>query len=215
MWAPPDPGPRAGGLEPADLGPDPLTALRAWLEAARASGEPQPEAMALATVTADGRPRARMVLLRELGPAGLTFFTSYASDKGWELRQRPLAAVVFHWPSLHRQVRCEGTVRRLTRALSRAYFDTRPHGSRVSAAISPQSRPVPDRAWLERESQAYAARHPDRVPLPADWGGFRLRPDRIEFWQGRRDRLHDRIRFSRRRGPRRMGALWSVERLGP
>ncbi|HVA21036.1 MAG TPA: pyridoxamine 5'-phosphate oxidase [Candidatus Micrarchaeia archaeon] len=196
-------------LEPGDLGPDPLAALRRWLAAARAAGELQPEAMTLATVAADGAPRARMVLLKGLDPSGLTFFTNHASDKGRELAHLPLAAAVLYWPRLHRQVRCEGTVRRISRQDSRAYFESRPRGARVSAAISPQSRPVPDRAWLEARSRAYADRHPAKIPLPLAWGGFQLRPARVEFWQGRRDRLHDRLRFTR------AGSGWVVERLAP
>jgi len=197
------------GLELPAFGADPLAALAAWLEAARAGGEPEPEAMALATVTAAGEPQVRMVLLKRVDARGLTFFSNYRSDKGRQLAAVPRAAVALFWPGLHRQVRCSGAVGRTPRAESLAYFSTRPYGAQVSAAISPQSRPVPSRGWLEERSRVHAARHPDTVPLPAGWGGYRLRPDRVEFWQGRPDRLHDRLRFTRAEGG------WQGERLAP
>ncbi len=197
-------------LEPEHLGPDPLAALARWAESAIAAGEAEPAAMALATVAEDGAPRVRMVLLKQIGPDGLVFFTNHGSDKGRQLAADPRCAIALSWPILHRQVRGEGVARRIARPETVAYFASRPHGARVSAAVSPQSRPISSRRWLEARSRAYAARHPDTVPLPRDWGGYRLRPDRLEFWQGRRDRLHDRLRFTRD-----ADGGWRVERLAP
>ncbi len=197
-------------LEVEQLDPDPVRAFADWLTDATAAGEPQPEAMALATAGPGGAPAVRMVLLKGWDARGLVFFTNYESAKGADLARNPQAAVAFFWPRLHRQVRVTGSVARISRRDSAAYFETRPHGARIGALASPQSQVLPDRAALEARVQALAARYPERVPLPASWGGYRIRPTVVEFWQGRRDRLHDRVRY-------RLGRAggWSRQRLAP
>ncbi len=201
--------PRPAALDPETLGPEPLAALRRWL--ADAGAERLDEvAMTLATATRDGRPSARIVLLRGLD-TGLVFFTSYASRKGDELESNPRAAAVLHWPAAHRQVRIEGPVERVSPAESDAYFVQRPPGHRLSAIASPQSRVVRDRRELEAAVAALLERYRHAPPpRPADWGGYRLLPDCVEFWQGRPHRLHDRLRYRRTpEGP------WRIERLAP
>jgi pyridoxamine 5'-phosphate oxidase len=196
-------------MDELELGPDPIAALEVWLrDAERASAGPQ--TMTLATATADGRPSARIVLLRGLDERGLTFFTNRASRKGRELEENPRAALVLHWWELGRQARVEGAVERVDDAESRAYWETRPRESRVAAWASPQSRPLADRAALDALYDAAAARFgAGEVPLPDFWGGYRVVPDAIEFWRHRDDRLHDRIRFER------TAAGWRRERLAP
>jgi pyridoxamine 5'-phosphate oxidase len=189
---------------------DPLDLFRAWFEAARRAGIFLPEAMTLATATADGRPSARMVLLKGAGEDGFVFFTNYESRKAEELEANPRAALVFHWAILERQVRIEGTVRRIPQDRSHAYFETRARGSRLGAWASLQSRPLPDRAELEARYREIEARYgDDPVPCPPHWGGYRVVPDALEFWQGRMSRLHDRFRWTR------AGEAWTVERLYP
>ena len=193
-----------------DLDPDPLRQFGLWFEEAREAGIEAPEAMALATSTSDGRPSVRMVLLKGASEQGFAFFTSRASRKGGELAENPRAALVFHWWPLGRQVRIEGRVEPVSDDESMAYFDTRPLPSRLAAWASPQSRPLTDRAELERLYAGAAARFPDaHVPLPPDWGGYRVVPDSYEFWQHGEDRLHDRIRYGR------SGEGWMRERLAP
>jgi len=166
--------------------------------------------MTLATATPRGKPSARMVLLKGFGPRGFVFFTSYRSRKGRELEANPRAALVIYWHPLHRQVRIEGRVRRLGSAESDTYFASRPRGSQLGAAVSPQSRVIPDRASLDRALRSLEGRlRGAPVPRPSDWGGYRLVPDRIEFWEQRENRLHDRIRYRRSRG------AWIGERLAP
>ena len=168
-----------------------------------------PEAMALATAASAGRPSVRMVLLKAADERGFAFFTNLESRKGVELAANPSAALLFHWQPLRRQVRVEGSVVRVPNEEAAAYFATRPLGSRIAATASPQSRPIADRAELERLVEAARARFPDEVPLPAHWGGFRVVPDAYEFWEHGDDRLHDRIRYARAE------SAWSRVRLAP
>jgi pyridoxamine 5'-phosphate oxidase len=190
-------------LREQDAADDPLRQFRAWLADERLDN------VALATATPDGAPSVRMVLLKDITERCLTFFTGYESRKGGELAANPRAALLLYWPALGRQVRIEGAVQRLDPAESDAYWATRPSGSRVSAAASPQSRVVADRAELERRVADVRDRYGDEPPRPETWGGFRLEPEVWEFWQHRDDRLHDRLRY------RRDGESWVRERLAP
>jgi pyridoxamine 5'-phosphate oxidase len=201
-----------GGLDEGDLAPTWSAQFRRWFDDAAANGVGEPNAMVLATAGADGRPDARIVLLKGLDESGLRFYTGLASAKGRELAANPYASVVFPWHDLQRQVRIDGPVHRLTDAEADAYFATRPWGSQVSAAARPQSQVIASRADLDAAREAVVAQHPEGtpVPRPAHWGGYRLEPERVEFWQGRRDRLHDRLVY--RRGD---DATWVVERLTP
>jgi pyridoxamine 5'-phosphate oxidase len=192
-------------LDRRDLNADPVAQLRAWLEEARGEGIELPEAMTLATATRDGAPSARTVLLKDVGERGLSFFTNYESRKGAELTENPRAALVLYWHVFGRQVRVEGGVERLPAAESDSYFESRPPGSRRSAAVSPQSRVIGSREELERAATALG----DDVRRPESWGGYLLVPSLWEFWQHRLDRLHDRFRY-------RAGEDgWIVERLAP
>jgi pyridoxamine 5'-phosphate oxidase len=206
-------------LTPEALGPDPLAAFRRWLaEAEAASGMRYPNAVTLATVDAEGRPDARIVLLKDADPRGFVVFTNYRSAKGRELEAHPEAALVFYWDAMGRQVRVRGPVERLAPTESDAYFQSRPRASRIGAWTSEQSAPIDGREGLESRYREVQARHEGaEVPRPPHWGGFLLRPREIEFWREGDWRLHDRIRF------RREGALevalpdadWTVERLQP
>ena len=199
-------------LAEADVDPDPLRQFDRWLSEAVRAELPEPTAMTLATADAEGRPSARIVLLKGVDGAGFVFYTNYASRKGDELAARPRAALLFHWVELERQVRVEGTVGKVAAEESEAYFATRPLLSRLGAWASPQSRTISDRDWLEREfaaAQRHVAADGASVPRPAYWGGYRLVPEVLEFWQGRRSRLHDRLRYSED------GGNWRVTRLAP
>jgi pyridoxamine 5'-phosphate oxidase len=180
-----------------------------WLDLAYQAGEPQPNAMALATAGERGDPAVRMVLLHQADERGFVFFTNYESQKGEELSRRPRAALCFFWPRLHRQVRVSGPTEPTSRGESDAYWIGRPYDSRLSALASPQSRVIADRQLLESEVARLQARHPESPPLPGFWGGFRVRHEMVEFWQGRSHRLHDRLRYSMTAGQ------WRVERLAP
>jgi pyridoxamine 5'-phosphate oxidase len=194
-------------MEERDLDPDPLRQFHRWFEEARAAGVAVPEAMALATATADGQPSARMVLLKGADERGFGFHTNYESRKGVELAENPRAALLFHWRG--RQVRIEGAVERSTRDESEAYFRTRPLASRLAAWASAQSRPLTGRDELDRLYTEAVAEHGEEVPLPPHWGGFRVVPDAYEFWEHGDDRLHDRVRYVRD------GDGWSRVRLAP
>lgn len=189
---------------------DPRALLDEWISGARSAGLKEPTAMTLATADRDGRPSARVVLLRGHDDGGLRFYTNYESRKGRELDANPQAAAVFYWAALDRQVRVEGNVERLSLAESDAYFATRPRGHRLSAWASRQSTAIPDRAYLEARMREAEQRFPgDDVPRPPYWGGYRIVPERFEFWEGRADRVHDRIVYVRD------GTGWRVERLSP
>ncbi|MDH5316480.1 MAG: pyridoxamine 5'-phosphate oxidase [Gemmatimonadota bacterium] len=196
------PGPEAGG--------DPIEIFRHWWRQAEDAGVLLAESMTLATATPDGRPSARLVLLKGVSEGGFVFFTNYGSRKSQELAANPFAALVFHWAVLQRQVRVEGRVERVGEEESAAYFATRPRGSQVGAWASRQSQPIRQRSDLEAQVEAIRKRFgTGAVPLPPFWGGYRLVPERIEFWQGRADRLHDRVRHTR------TADGWRAERLQP
>lgn len=199
------------GLEESDLDADPVRQFQKWFERARASGNREPSAMTLATTSPDGQPSARMVLLRGVSEDGFVFFTNYRSRKARELAANPKAALVFFWPELSRQVRITGQVSKTTREESEAYFQTRPRGSQLGAWASWQSSVIAGREVLDARVRKLEVRYDGKdLPTPKDWGGYRLRPDIIEFWQGRADRLHDRLRYSKTAKGR-----WKIERLAP
>lgn len=198
-------------LSEEDLDPDPVVQFERWFDEARAAGAFQPEAAAVATATPDGVPSVRMVLVKRADQSGFVFYTNYESRKGRELAANPRAALMFHWDVLGRVVRLEGAVERITREESIAYAHSRPRGSQLSAHASPQSRPVPNRGWLEQRVAEFDDRYAGTdVPLSDSWGGFRLTPERFEFWQHRKSRLHDRLVYTP--GP---AGQWRVERLAP
>src|SRR3954462_1180411 len=200
---------RRMGLSEDDLAATWLRQFEHWLADAVAAGIGEPNAMVLATADERGRPSARTVLLKGVDDGGFVLFTNRDSRKGRELAETPRATLLFPWHDLQRQVIAEGAVEALTPAEDDAYFATRPHGSQIGALASPQSQVIPSRVELERAFADAAERHPGPVPRPERWGGLRLRPDAVEFWQGRPDRLHDRLRFRREDG------AWRVERLAP
>jgi len=185
--------------------------VKKWLDAARAAGVKEPTAMTLATATRDGKPSARIVLLKAIDQRGFSFFTNYLSRKGRELEENPHAALVLYWTALDRQVRITGRVSKLSAAESDEYFDSRAVGSRFSAAVSPQSSVIPSRKSLERKLAKLKAEYPDGAPpRPKHWGGYLVSPAEIEFWQQGEHRLHDRVRYRRvRNGP------WIVDQLAP
>ena len=200
-----------GSLDEVDLAPTWLEQFERWLDEAFASEMQEPNAMVLATASADGVPRARTVLLRGVDVRGLRFHTNYESRKGRDLTANPRAAAVFLWRPQQRQVQVEGEVRRLGADESDAYFASRPRGARIGAPASPQSRAIASRAELERLAVEHERRFAgEEVPRPEHWGGYVLAPDRVEFWQGRPDRLHDRLSYRRADA-----GAWVVERLAP
>ena len=197
-------------LDEKDVSRDPIDEFARWFAEAQAAAVEEPNAMTLATATPDGRPSARVVLLKGFDDRGFVFFTDYRSRKGEELEANPHAALAFYWAEVERQVRIEGTVTRTSLEESELYYRTRPLGSRLGAWASHQSRPIGSREQLEAELREIERRFsgPD-VPLPPHWGGYRVTPETFEFWQGRESRLHDRIRYSRE------GGGWKIERVSP
>ena len=197
-------------LDEKSVSSDPMVEFARWFAEAQEAQVEEVNAMTLATATDSGAPSARVVLLKAFDARGFVFFTDYRSRKGEEIESNPRAALVFFWSELERQVRITGTVERTSAAESETYFRTRPLGSRLGAWVSHQSRVIPSRLPLESGLREAEARFPDgEVPLPPHWGGYRVLPEAIEFWQGRENRLHDRIRYTR------AGNQWKVERLSP
>jgi pyridoxamine 5'-phosphate oxidase len=199
-----------GRLDEADVLADPVQQFGRWFDEARAANVPEPNAMTLATVDASGAPSARVVLLKSFDARGFSFYTNYDSRKGRELAGNPRAALCFFWQPLERQVRVEGAVERVGREESEAYFQSRPRQAQIGAWVSQQSSPITSRAELERIEAELQRRFADgAVPLPDYWGGYRLAPTAIEFWQGRASRLHDRLLYTRTDGG------WALRRLSP
>ena len=189
-------------LHESQVDNDPLKQMQVWLSDAISAECPEPTAMVLSTAGEDNRPSSRVVLMKELDQSGVAFFTNYDSRKGLQLSENPYASVLFFWPEVERQVRIEGVVHKIPAGESDRYFASRPEASRISAIISPQSREIPNREWLEQQ-------HALAMNRPSNWGGYLLAPDYFEFWQGREDRLHDRIIY------RKIGSDWKISRLAP
>jgi len=204
-------GPGGAGLDEVMLAPDPVTQFSGWLAEAGAAGLPEPNAMVLSTVTGSGRPRARSVLLKSHGQDGFVFYTNRTSAKAQDLSGNPWACLLFPWYALRRQVIIQGAVSPLSSRESEPYFHSRPHGSQLGAWASRQSSVISSREVLDERYARLEQRWPEdtAVPMPSFWGGYRLRHDIVEFWQGRPNRLHDRLRY------RRQGTHWVVERLAP
>lgn len=200
-----------GALSEVEVAPDPIQQFQRWLREALGAQLPEPNAMTLATADRTGRPYARVVLLKDCDADGFVFFTNYRSDKGRQLAENPHAALVFVWLELERQVRVEGTVGKIPVAESEAYFHSRPRESRLGALASRQSQVVASRAILDERFQQLATQYPDdNIPMPNQWGGYRVRPEMLEFWQGRHGRMHDRLRYRRQADD-----SWWLERLEP
>ena len=198
-------------LSEADVNADPFKQFDHWFREALNSQLPEPNAMTLASATQDGRPSARTVLLKGFDHQGFVFYTNYESKKGQEIDTNPQVALLFTWLELERQIRIEGAAERVSPEESETYFQSRPKGSQVGAWASPQSRVISGREWLEEKMEELndTFKHDENLPLPPFWGGYRVRPDCIEFWQGRENRLHDRIRYTRTE------TGWKIERLAP
>lgn len=199
------------GLDESTVDPDPFKLFRRWFDDAIASGSRLPDAMTLATATKDGKPSARMVLLKQLDDQGFVFYTNYNSRKARELEANPYASLVCYWVQLDRQVRVEGRVERVSAAESDEYFATRPRESQLGALASPQSEAIDGREFLEQRFRDFESMYRDRsVPRPAHWGGYRLKPEQIEFWQNRSGRLHDRLLYQGQ-----ADGSWTIKRLAP
>lgn len=198
------------GLDLADVLPDPIAQFRQWFDAAVQAGIPEPNAMHLGTVAENGRPSGRIVLIKDVDERGFVFYTNYESQKGQALIARPVASLTFFYPELERQIRIEGVVEKVSAEESDTYFNSRPRGSQIGAWVSQQSTVIASRAVLEDRQRDLETRFADQpVPRPPHWGGFRVIPDLIEFWQGRPSRLHDRICY------RLAGGSWVLERVSP
>ena len=198
-------------LDQSDVLPDPIAQFERWFAAAQEAQIYEPNAMHLATVAADGRPTARIVLLKGIEEGCFVFYTNYESRKGHDMQHHPYVALTFFWPELERQVRMEGEVRKISEERSTVYFQSRPRGSQLGAWVSPQSQVIADRAVLEQRQQELTERFDDeKIPRPHYWGGYAVRPHRIEFWQGRPSRLHDRLQYRRQADD-----SWVIERLAP
>lgn len=198
-----------GALNEAEVAADPVEQFQQWLDEALDADIMEATAMTLATADARGRPSTRTVLLKDVGENGFVFYSNYEGRKSRELAENPHAALNFYWDVLERQVRVEGQVGKLSRKASESYFHSRPRGSQLGALASNQSEVIENREVLEERVQALDEKYPDKIPLPDDWGGYALTPEVIEFWQGRPNRVHDRLRYTRE------GEGWRLERLSP
>ena len=199
-------------LTKSAIGPNPIRQFERWFADAKATGMSEQDATSMTAATADkdGQPSARIVLLKSFDEQGFVFYTNYDSRKGQELAENPRVCLLFYWSQLWRQVRIEGAVTKVSEAESEEYFQSRPLGSKVGAWASDQSQPVESRAQLEKRFDEFALKFADNVPRPPHWGGYRVKPEVVEFWQGRENRLHDRLRYSLQ-----PDGSWSVERLAP
>jgi len=198
-----------GELNESEVSHNPLDQFNKWLQEAIKNQVPEPNAMVLATVNKDGQPGARNVLLKSADDNGFIFFTNKNSDKASDLKQNPNCTLLFSWLSQHRQVIVKGKAEEISREESNTYFQTRPYGSRISAWVSEQSQVIKSREDLEIKVKEFMDKYPENVPMPDYWGGYLVKPESIEFWQGRPSRLHDRIRFTKK------GNTWTIERISP
>jgi len=197
-------------LSEADVASDPIAQFSIWFEEAIKSELPEPNAMSVATVGSDGRPSSRIVLIKQVDASGFTWFTNYESRKGLDIKKHPYVALLFHWVELERQVRIEGQIERVSAAESDAYFASRPLRSQLGAIASQQSQPIADRTLLETSYAAAEQEYGSHPVRPPHWGGYRVKPERVEFWQGRPSRLHDRILYLRT-----ADGAWDRQRLQP
>ena len=198
-----------GELNESEVSPNPLDQFNKWLQEAIKNQVPEPNAMVLATVNKDGQPGARNVLLKSADENGFIFFSNKNSDKASDLKQNPNCTLLFSWLSQHRQVIVKGKAEEISKDESNTYFQTRPYGSRISAWVSEQSQVIKNRAELEKRVKEFMDKYPENVPMPDHWGGYLVKPESIEFWQGRPSRLHDRIRFTKKSN------AWTIERIAP
>ena len=198
-----------GELNESEVNHNPLDQFNKWLQEAIKSQVPEPNAMVLSTVNTDGQPSARNVLLKSADDNGFIFFTNKNSDKASDLKLNPHCTLLFSWLSQHRQVIVKGKAEEISKEESNTYFQTRPYGSRISAWVSNQSQPIKNREELEKRVNEFMDKYPENVPMPDHWGGYLVKPESIEFWQGRPSRLHDRIRFTKKSN------AWTIERIAP